>query len=40
MADMKQMHAFSAKWFEKFGNEKINYIELVDRYMADDFPQG
>lgn len=36
MADMKQIHEFAVKWFEKFRNKKINYLELVDHYMADD----
>ena len=36
MADMKQIHAFAVKWFDKFRDKKINYIELVDHYMADD----
>ena len=36
MTDMKQIHAFAVKWSEKFRKEHINYIELVDHYMADD----
>ena len=36
MADMKQIHEFAVKWFDKFRDKKINYIELVDHYMADD----
>lgn len=36
MADMKQIHEFAVKWYDKFRNKKINYIELVDHYMADD----
>ncbi len=36
MADMKQIHEFAVKWFDKFRNKKINYLELVDHYMADD----
>ena len=33
---MKQIHEFAVKWFDKFRDKKINYIELVDHYMADD----
>lgn len=36
MADMKQIHEFAVKWIDKFRDQKINYIELVDHYMADD----
>lgn len=36
MADMKQIHEFAVKWCDKFRDQKINYIELVDHYMADD----
>lgn len=36
MADMKQIHDFAVKWCDKFRNQNINYIELVDHYMADD----
>ncbi len=36
MADMKQIHDFAAKWCDKFRDQNINYIELVDHYMADD----
>lgn len=36
MADMKQVHEFAVKWCDKFRDQNINYIELVDRYMADD----
>ena len=36
MVDMKQLHEFAVKWFDKFSDKKINYIELVDHYMADD----
>lgn len=36
MADMKQIHDFAVKWFDKFRNKKINYLELIDHYMADD----
>lgn len=33
---MKQIHDFAVKWCDKFRNQKINYVELVDHYMADD----
>lgn len=36
MADMKQIREFAVKWYDKFSDKKINYIELVDHYMADD----
>ncbi len=36
MADMNQIHEFAVKWVDKFRDQKINYIELVDHYMADD----
>lgn len=36
MADMNQIHTFAMKWLDKFRDQGINYIELVDHYMADD----
>lgn len=36
MADIEQIHEFAVKWIDKFRDQKINYIELVDHYMADD----
>ena len=33
---MKQIHDFAVKWCDKFRDQNINYIELVDHYMADD----
>ncbi len=36
MADMNQIYEFAVKWIDKFRDQKINYIELVDHYMADD----
>lgn len=36
MAEMKEIHDFAVKWCDKFRNQSINYIELVDHYMADD----
>ena len=36
MADMKQIHDFAVKWCDKFRDQNIDYIELVDHYLADD----
>ena len=36
MADMNQIHTFAMKWLDKFRDQGINYIELVDHYMADE----
>lgn len=36
MAEMKQIHDFAIKWCDKFRDQKINYLELVDHFMADD----
>lgn len=36
MADMKQVHEFAVKWCDKFRDQKTNYIELVDHYLAND----
>lgn len=36
MADMKQIHDFAVKWCDKFRDQNINYIDLVDHFMADD----
>lgn len=36
MADMRQIHDFAVKWLDKFREQNINYIELVDHFMADD----
>jgi len=33
---MKRICEFATKWFEKFRDKNIDYIELVDHYMADD----
>lgn len=33
---MKQIHEFAVKWIDKFRNQNINYIELVDHFIADD----
>ncbi|MFV0267761.1 MAG: hypothetical protein ACK5HT_11560 [Draconibacterium sp.] len=36
MADITKIHTFAVKWSDKFREQDINYIELVDRFMADD----
>ena len=36
MRTLKQVHDFATKWIDKFRDQKINYFELVDRYMSDD----
>lgn len=36
VADMKQIHDFAIKWCDKFRDQNINFIELVDHWMADD----
>lgn len=36
MEDMKQIHDFAVKWCDKFQDQNINYIELVDHFMADE----
>lgn len=36
VADMEQVYNFAVKWCDKFRDEKVNYIELVDHYLADD----
>ena len=36
MKDMKEVHNFAVKWLDKFRNQEIDYIELVDHYLADD----
>ena len=36
MAEMKQIHDFAVKWYDKFRDQNINYIELVDHWMSDD----
>ena len=34
MPDMKQIHDFAVKWCDKFRDQNINYIDLVDHFMA------
>ena len=36
MKDMKEVYNFAVKWLDKFRNQEIDYIELVDHYLADD----
>lgn len=36
VADIREIHEFVIKWSNKFRDPKINYTELVDRFMADD----
>lgn len=36
MADLKQIYDFAVKWCGKFRDQNINYIDLVDHFMADD----
>lgn len=36
VADIKQICDFAVKWCDKFRDLNINYIELVDHYMADE----
>lgn len=36
MANMKQIHDFAVKWCDKFRDQSINYVELLDHFMADD----
>lgn len=36
MADLKQIHDFAVKWCDKFRDQNINYIDLVDHFMADE----
>lgn len=33
---IRSVHTFAIKWLEKFKDDNINYIELVDHYFADD----
>lgn len=36
LLDTGEVHRFATKWCDKFRNQQINYIELVDRQMADE----
>ncbi len=36
MHKMKDYQSFAQKWLEKFKKPDINYLELVDHFMADD----
>ena len=32
MAEMKKVREFAVKWYRKFKDPKINYLELVDHF--------
>lgn len=34
--DRQKIYAFAQKWLGKFGDQNINYVELVDHFIADD----
>lgn len=36
VAEMKQINDFASKWLKKFKDPDIDFIELVDHFMADD----
>lgn len=36
MPNKRVIHEFAVKWCDKFRDQKINYIELVDHWMADE----
>ncbi|MFV0363826.1 MAG: hypothetical protein ACK5LL_12190, partial [Suipraeoptans sp.] len=36
MENKNQVYNFAVKWCDKFRDQNINYIELVDHFMADD----
>ena len=36
MEYLEQVHAFAQKWMDKFRNQKIDYVELVDHCLADE----
>lgn len=33
---IKKINVFAKKWIKKFTDDNINYVELVDHYLADD----
>ena len=35
MANYNEIHEFAEKWIDKYRDQKINYIELVDHYFAE-----
>lgn len=39
MTKMQMIHDFAEKWRNKFNDANVDYIELVDHYMADDCEQ-
>lgn len=36
MANMKQVYDFAVKWRDKFRDPQIDYLDLVDHWLADD----
>ena len=40
MPDMKQIHDFTVKWCDKFRDQNINYIELVDHAFSERYGQA
>lgn len=36
MENKSRVNDFAVKWSDKFRDQNINYIELVDHFMADD----
>ena len=36
MPTKKQIYDFAVKWCNKFRDQQIDYVELVDRYLAED----
>ena len=36
MVDRMRIHEFAVKWCDKFKDQTINYLELVEHYMGDD----
>ena len=36
MAQLSKVYEFACKWLDKFNNPEVDYIELVDRFFAED----
>lgn len=36
MANVKQVYDFAVKWRDKFRDPQIDYLDLVDHWLADD----
>lgn len=36
MSDIKKIHTFAVKWFEKFRDPDINHQEITEHYMGDE----